>query len=269
MRSKPLLILAAVLLPVLAACATGVSFQNAKLGPDDQNPQRVSGLLFKPEGKGPFPAVVLLPSCGGLKSHVTTDWPNYLTGLGYVAMTVDSLGSRGFVSCGDMPWAEREPRDEFFRDVRRDAYGALYYLASLPDVDKNRIAVMGFSLGAIAINNNLIPALSRPSGGLDFKAAISLYGHCNNLYYYSKDSIPLMEIVGEKDINHAPSCEQTGKFYPILIEVHVLPGAFHGFDDVEASGRYDIVGSYMQYSGSATRKARELTKAFLAKHLGM
>ena len=266
MRTKPFLILAAALLPLLAACATTVSFQSAKKYTNDLETQRVSGLLYKPEGKGPFPAVVILPTCGGLGPHVTDHWPNYLNGLGYVAMTVDSLGSRGFNSCGDMRWAQRKTRRAFFLDVRRDAYGALDYLASLPDVDKNRIAVMGFSVGAVAINNFLITALSRPSGGLDFKAAISLYGHCRRIDYYSKDLIPLMEIVGEKDNYHAPSCEEVGRIYPI--EVHVLPGVFHAFDSRGGSGRYDIAGSFMQYSASATKKARELTKAFLAKHLG-
>ena len=151
--------------------------------------------------------------------------------------------------------------------MARDAYGALDYLASLPDVDKDRIAVMGFSLGALAINSVLIPEQFRASGGLDFRAAIALYGGCWGIGYYSKASIPLMEIVGDKDINHAPSCEEAGKIFPI--EVHVLPGIYHAFDSRAGRNTYDVAGNRMQYSASATRKARELTKAFLmAKFLG-
>ena len=152
MHTKPMLILAVALLSVLAACATGVSFQNVKLGTDDQKTQRVSGLLFKPEGTGPFPAVVLLHTCGGIKPHVTRHWPDYLTGLGYAVITVDTFGSRSFERC-PVPLSWRE----VYQKMTRDAYGALDYLASLPDVDGTRIAVMGFSLGANAINNYLIP----------------------------------------------------------------------------------------------------------------
>ena len=261
MRTKPLLIVAAVLLVVLAACGatmTTVSYQDPRLHPDDPNQQRVSGLLFKPMGKGPFPAVVLLHTCGGLGPHVTEHWPNYLTGLGYAVMTVDSFGSRGFDRCPiPLSWSA------IYREMTWDAFGSLDYLASLPDVDGNRIAVMGFSLGANAINNDLIPRPVRASGGLDFKAAIALYGRCDRIW--TKISIPLMEIVGDKDIFHFNSCRDVGKYH--RVDMHVLPGAHHSFDSPGARG-YEKNGMLMQYSASATKKARELTKAFLAKHLG-
>jgi dienelactone hydrolase len=82
---------------LLVACqSNGVSFANAKLSATGPTPPvRISGLLAKPEGKGPFPAVVLLHTCGGVKPHVSVDWPNYLTGLGHVVLTVDSFGPRG------------------------------------------------------------------------------------------------------------------------------------------------------------------------------
>ena len=94
------------------------------------------------EGRGPFPAVVILHSCGGFTSHVTNDWPSYLTGLDYVVLSVNTFGSRGYVRC---PNPYHFDRATFVKD----AYGALDYLAAQPFVDGNRIAVMGFSLGAV------------------------------------------------------------------------------------------------------------------------
>lgn len=259
--SKTLPLMASIAFSLaLAACQSAVSFPNAALDASDRDTETVSGLLFKPEGQGPFPAVVILHSCGGMTSHVTNDWPRYLTGLGYVVLTVDTFGSRGYVNC---PNPYKGSRATFVKD----AYGALDYLAAQPFVDGNRIAVMGFSLGTMHINGGLIPWRVRASGGLDFKAAIGFYGFCTYIGSYPKGSIPLMQIVGDKDTTFAYGCQEAGRIHP-EIEVHIIPGAHHAFDSVEASGKFAPLGEYMEYSGDATRQARELTRAFLAKHVG-
>ena len=149
----------------------------------------------------------------------------------------------------------------------KDAYGALDYLAGQPFVDREKIAVMGFSLGAFAINNALIPWRVRTKGGLDFKAAIALYGMCFNIGDYPKGSIPLMEIIGEKDERFAASCLTEAKINP-RIKVQILPGAHHSFDSPESSGKEDLYGNYMQYDASATAKAKGITKAFLRNYFG-
>ncbi len=148
-----------------------------------------------------------------------------------------------------------------------DAYGALDYLANLPFVDGNRVAVMGFSAGANAINYKLVPRRARSSGELDFKAAIGLYGRCHGLFGYSQGRLPAMQIVGDKDVNHAPKCEEVGQRTPM--EVHLLPGVYHAFDSGAGRGkRVCPYGDVMLYDAGAVKKSRELTKAFLAKHLG-
>ena len=53
--------------------------------------QVVKGALFLPSGAPPYPAVVLLPHCGGFKStNVQRVWPDFLTDSGYAVLTVDS-----------------------------------------------------------------------------------------------------------------------------------------------------------------------------------
>lgn len=77
----------------LAACqSTKVSFPNAALSAGE-SAREIQGFLAKPEGSGPFPAVVLLHTCGGVQPHVLVDWPAYLVSIGYVALTVDPYGS--------------------------------------------------------------------------------------------------------------------------------------------------------------------------------
>lgn len=259
-RKLPLLVLAAC----LAACqtTTGVSFPNVLFSSGDI-PREISGLLAKPEGSGRFPAVVLLHTCGGVKPHVSNDWPTYLMGLGYVTLTVDTFGSRGLGPCGNtLHPSGPGPKTEAYHEIARDAYGAFDYLARQPYVRQDQIAVIGFSLGANAINSYLIHK-PRASAG-NFKAAVGVYGRCHDLWRYTTGPTPLMQLVGELDERHVEACRTVRP----PIEVHILPGTYHSWDDPQASGRTDAYGTYMRYDRSATERSRELVKNFLTRQLG-
>jgi dienelactone hydrolase len=106
---------------------------------------RVSGYLAVPPGKGPFAGVVFVPGAGA-------------TALEWAAPAAD-LASRGaitlaitpsFVSRGNVTssltgvFVYRAGFNASVLDVRR----ALDVLAARPDVDPNRLAVVGHSLGA-------------------------------------------------------------------------------------------------------------------------
>jgi len=233
-----------------AAGLTNVSFENFG--------EKVDGILRKPEGEGPFPAVVLLHPCGGLRRLVITDWPDYLNGLGYVTLAVDSTGSRFSGKCPNRVRSELVTR-------ALDAYAGLDYLTTLPYVDEKKIAVMGFAFGAATINRGLVSGRAKALGDTDFMAAIALYGHCSGMgsdFY----KMPVMEIVGSKDSSVVESCRFLAKKPP---ELHILPGVYHAFDQSDALIlKDDGAGNPMLYDPEATKKAQELTKAFLAKNLG-
>ncbi len=247
---------------LIAACqTTGLTFKSAKskLSSEDQI---VSGLLAKPKGDGPFPAVILLHTCGGVMPHVSRDWPNFLTGEGYAVLTIDSYTRRGIRTCDEANFMTR------LVWLINDAYGGMDYLAGLPDIDGSRVAVMGFSQGSRAINNVLIPF--RPSGdfqsskGLEFKAAISVYGDCSGINAKSEIPFPLMQIIGDKD-SLVFSCQRLKGIEGI--DLNIIPGAYHAFDSRKSSGKKDVGGKLMIYSSGAVKKAHELAKTFLAKHL--
>jgi dienelactone hydrolase len=237
-----------------------VSFRNDDLGRDYYKKVRLDGFLSKPQGDGPFPAVVLLQHCGGMKPAFARDWPSLLADLGYVALAVDTLGGRGMRTCDD----SRRGTSWTLVEMVNDAYGAFDYLAQQKFVDKTRIGVMGFSIGANSINNALVRWGVRAGTGRDFKAAISLYGHCRDIGA-AAFPFPLMVITGEKEKATA-TCRNAKKRAPGL-EHHVLAGAYHAFDEIQSSGRTDSGGNYMEYSRAATLEARRLVKAFLARHL--
>jgi dienelactone hydrolase len=234
---------------ILAGCASHVSFPSRDI--------QVSGRLYKPQGAGPHAAVVLLPTCGGLTRHVTEDWPDYLVGLGYVVLTVDTLGSRGHLKCTTM--------GDRFEGPARDAYAALDWLAAQPFVDARRVAAVGFSLGAISINELIMMRPPRPAGKPEFKAFASFYGRCASMNPYLMRDSPLLQIIPEHD-NFAARCIERAK--TIRMEAHVLAGAHHAFDNPQmTSPQDDHASNRMLYSLDATRESQALLREFLARTL--
>lgn len=252
-----------VLSLLISGCVSdGVTFKNDSLGSANYKTKTISGQVFKPEGTGPFPAVVLLPHCGGTGSNLTSLWPNFLTANGYVVMFVDFFGSRGAADCRTSASTFAASKIE----MANDAYGARDYLAGRPDVDGKRIAVMGFSIGAVAVNNTLVRWRSRDGRADDFQAAIAAYGHCQE-FGFVKPPYPVLEIFGTNDDRMTVnSCSGLNKRFD-NVEVRILEGAYHAFDQPEANGKSDVYGTPMRYSADATRDAQQATLAFLAKHL--
>ena len=100
--------------------------------------------LLKPAGDGPFPAIALLHQCAGLNPAVVA-WARKAVARYYVVLLVDSLGPRGVKSVCYGPQAGVN----LFRGAR-DALQAAEHLRRQPFVDKDRIALVGFSWGAMA-----------------------------------------------------------------------------------------------------------------------
>lgn len=223
---------------------------------------KVSGKLFKPESDGPFPAVVLLPHCGGAdRINVSSSWPQFLVSKGYVALTVASYKSRGYGTC------DRVPKILYQTHQAEDAYAALDYLASQDFVDHTRVVVMGFSAGGYAINQMIIGWHMGKDRLNEFRAAIAVYAGCNGMgnYNYRKNPMPLLQIAAEKDTNRANYCIDAANYSPM--EIHVIPDAYHAFDSPEhKTMHYDRWGYPMKYSSSATKEAFEVANEFLNRN---
>jgi dienelactone hydrolase len=62
-------------------------------------PEQIPVTLLKPDGPGPFPAVVIMHDCSGLGPHSSGSpgrWGRALAGRGYVVIIADSFTTRGF-----------------------------------------------------------------------------------------------------------------------------------------------------------------------------
>ena len=102
---------------------------------------RIQGYLAKPEGAGPFPAVIGLHGCARMPDTTKRKLVDELVGWGYVVPLVDSFATRGIdhACTGGVP--------DISGKRRSDAYGALAFLAGQTFVDPQRVAAVGFSQG--------------------------------------------------------------------------------------------------------------------------
>ena len=118
---------------------------------------KLSGIVHLPEDIGPgerSPAFLILHGFGGNKSgHGQTVMAEQLTRWGYVTLRFDFRG------CGE---SEGERGRILCLDQVADTFHALTYMTSRPDVDPNRIALIGSSFGA---------AVAIYSGGADVRVA--------------------------------------------------------------------------------------------------
>jgi len=63
--------------------------------PLDYLPFDLKGYLRRPDGDGPFPAVILLPMCGAFVNSADHGWGDAIASWGYVVLTLDVFTARG------------------------------------------------------------------------------------------------------------------------------------------------------------------------------
>ena len=120
----------------------------------------VSGVLLRPRGRGPFPAVVLNHGYIEPSVYVTGQGlmreQDYLARAGYVVLHTDY---RGHAGSDPAPDRSRESRLGYTRDT----INAVQSLKRLPYVDPGRVAMLGRSMGGGVTYNALVakPGLVR------------------------------------------------------------------------------------------------------------
>jgi dienelactone hydrolase len=243
------------------APATLVHFNGIPASP---KPLVSQGYLRRPEGAGPFPAVVLLHGCNGSPEAIDQNWGVTVSSWGYVTLALDSFGPRGLKNtCGG-----GRPDDSF-----ADAYRGLNYLVQQAFVDPKRVAVVGFSQGG------WVTLWSAERGGIEklsenkFRAAVAFYPPCGG--FRPAMAIPTLILIGESDDwTRADACRKLASGEDDLgisrqksdgdnLQLLVYPGAYHGFDVPSLISPVTYFGHHLEFNKLATDQSREALRGFL------
>jgi carboxymethylenebutenolidase len=240
------LVLAAGLLSVTAhAGEQTVSYKSGE--------ETVSGFLARPEGKGPFPAVVVIQEWWGLNDWVK-EQARALAKEGYAALAVDLY--RGKVA------AQQEeahqlmmgaPPDRILRDLK----AALAFLRARAEVKKDRLGSIGWCMGG---RWSLALAVEDPG----LAAVVAYYGAPpTDAAAIATIKAPVLGNFGADD--KGPSPDQVHAFEAAMkaagksIDVKIYEGAGHAFANVN--------NPWGGYREAAAKDAWARTTAFFAKYL--
>ncbi|MFD2262107.1 dienelactone hydrolase family protein [Lacibacterium aquatile] len=220
---------------LLTLPTAGIARERLAIPSGDREPANLTAWLEKPVGTGPFAAVVLLHGCGGMYTRTGEindrhlQWEKALITEGYAVLHLDSFGSRGIRQICTVK--ERIIRAS--GDRRLDAYAALSYLRTRPEIDPARIALMGWSNGG----STLMAAMERDkrTPTPSFKAAVAFYPGCRPNVRRSYDPEgPLLMLHGADDDWTPPArCQEMVaalRAKGTVIEAVEYPGAYHDFD---------------------------------------
>ncbi|MFZ0424899.1 MAG: dienelactone hydrolase family protein [Xanthobacteraceae bacterium] len=193
--------------------------------------------LYRPEGNGPFPAVVALHDCGGLvhrpltEEQLYAEWARHLVTNGFVVLFPDSFGSRGIGS----QCRERNRKVRASRERVADANAARLWLQGQNYVRGEHISLLGWSNGGTAALWTVRPTATPRDKSSDFRSAVAIYPGCRRLHETAWSArVPTLILIGSADDwTPAATCQQMvagAQGRSARVQIVVYPGAHHEFD---------------------------------------
>lgn len=272
-----------------------VRFESADRAND--RPVMVDALLYRPSGAdAQRPAVIALHGCGGLyrsdpahRDALTARHASHVEAwleAGYLVVLPDSFRSRGVDEVCTVKAIDRKVT---LRSRKLDTLGALRWLAEQPGIARDRIALVGWSMGGstalAAINggDNDVAAFVANRDRLPFfRAMVAFYPGCASSLRNDRwrPLVTTRVLIGAADDwTPAEPCVSLGakareREWPLETKVYV--GAYHGFD--APSGRFvhrtDVPGGLTPGRGvhvgpdpAAREDANRRVLAFLRERL--
>ena len=250
----------------IATLVPAPKFLVAKTARDFAMPERVQfgsldgkttlvGYLFKPAIQlgGRVAAVVMMHGRAGAYSSAAKGvydattlsqrhqfWGRLWAAQGYISVLVDGFGPRGYPQgFGRYTYASRPAELDEVSIRPLDAYGALAYLRSRPDVLADRIGLHGWSNGGSATLASMAPdapGLVGHTSDAGFRAALAFYPACRLKDHFAKigyrSYAPLRVFVGTADDEISPGvCRELLTHAGGDVQIYFYKGATHDFDD--------------------------------------
>ena len=211
-----------ILLLLAGVSASAVTSKEVSYKSGDET---VNGILYTPDGKGPFPGIIVIHEWWGLNDWVK-EQASKLAGEGYAALAVDLY--RGKVA------TTPDEAHEIMRGVpedraKRDLDAAFKYLQSQSNVKKKKIGAIGWCMGG---GYALDVALMEP----DLAADVINYGHlATDPESLKKINAPILGFFGAQD--RGIPVDDVKKFQATLekmgkkVEIVIYPDAGHAFEN--------------------------------------
>lgn len=238
----------------------GVDLQNKTVNYYDQ----ANGYLVYPSGSnenksgnknGTLPAVVMIHENKGLNDHIK-NMANLLARNGYVVLAVDLF--KGEVT------TDRNRSSELTQYIRdnpdiatANLQSAVKYLASLPNVNAEKIASLGWCFGGAQSLQLALNSQDHP-----LSATIIYYGRLiTDNATLAKIKWPVLGIFGDQDssipVDTVKEFESALNSNNIPNEIYIFKGVGHAFANPSGDN----------YAPKETKDAWDKTLSFLDKHL--
>jgi dienelactone hydrolase len=226
----------AALLALAAGMAAAEPVRVPSLDAPAGTPVALPGHWFPVSRPGAAPAMLLLHGCSGAVDRQGALAARYsrlalhLNALGIHALAIDSLSPRGERELCTQAIGSRRVTQ---LQRRRDALGALQWLAAQPGVDPARLGVLGWSNGGSTVlaatnrrHREVAAAAVLPS------LAVAFYPGCESeLRRGYRPAAPLLLLLGEADDWTPPApCKALAAAAGDVVQWEAYPGAVHGFD---------------------------------------
>lgn len=241
--------------------------------------------MFKPDGSGPFPGLVLLPTCNGHIAFLNTfDWARRALAHGYAVMVVDPLSERGVRQNCVGIWSVGPRR------FMKDGLDAADRLRKQPFVDPDHIGLMGFSEGAMA-GLEAASEKAYEGGRKPFGAIVAAYpiclianfrqpstGRVIDIHYLpDKIAVPLLVEMGDLDTETYPQRDCVPLLGPLKANGNPVDyrmyHATHNWDATETRTTpfrktgFEGQTVVYEYNAAVTAQSETDAFAFLDAHL--
>lgn len=238
--------------------------------PTDKSSARVPAVVMMHGRRGAYSTLANGLYDAGTLSQRHQMWGRFWAARGYVAILVDGFGPRGYPQ-GFPRFSYKDRPQELDEVTMRplDAYGALAYLRTRPDVAADRIGLQGWSNGGSAALATMAPdAPGRAANMPGFRSALVFYPACRLKHRFGRGYAPYAPVrvfhgSADEEVSSA-RCRrlvERSRARRGDIAIEVYPGATHDFDD-PGSKRQSVAAN-----ASAKADATARAERFFAEQL--
>ena len=193
--------------------------------------KKVHAEFIMPDGQGPFPAVLILHTSGGVKKYDIA-YAEKLSQQGYACL-IPYYFEAYSISYETRNWAT----GVYAANILADFTAEIQYLKGLPKINKEKIGAVGFSMGGYWAL--ILAGMGKVAAGVSYYGALTGGTRNAEIRYHLDDiftqhSSPVLVLHGEEDmtvnVNYAKQLADMLKKKSCIYELHTYPNAGHRFE---------------------------------------